>query len=765
MSVISHPRLLLPLLVLVGACSGGSDGSSTDTRGESTAPDRAEEDAPLPAPEHLLFSRPLSLVEIAVPSEGSVIRQLLDKDVVWVAGESYGPGDFKGRLVPERLKGKAALFRATPRILPARSVRGAIEAFSKLDVRDTVEVSDEPIDPHSLEIGEMLIDSSGIYAMVDASVRSIETRKLAYPTSASATLAEFMSTPPTVGQLPEVTEVSLERDTRRTLQLTSASRLGWRLTAEDAGAEVAFSFGIPESIPVVLDETAITFWDLSGVLITFDVIFLPEEGEPRRLWQGQVGGPRAGRRIEAKIDALPDDVEGGQLVLKTRAAKSVREDGVVPAFWSEVTIRKEPSEAPPNVLVILLDTLRADRLGCYGYPRPTSPVLDELAAKGAVFEGVWSSAPWTLPSHASLFSSLYMSEHGVWDGSQRLSEDAVTIAEVLRSEGYATGAFTAAGYLRPEYGLAQGFDRFWYVNNDPALTFNTAADWIEGSVGPYFSFVHTYHVHSPHDPEGAAREAMVRPYAGDLPEVVHTPDHPWGRRQGPPLGVEDLQYVNDLYDAEILEIDTLVGELLDRLEAAGKLDNTLIIVTSDHGEEFQDHGHFEHGWSLYQEQLFVPLIVHYPGIFEGGLRLDYPTIGIDVAPTIASIAGAAIPGAWSGVALGPEAPETDRPIWIPYRQRETGTPATALRDGDQKYIYFPQITRPHDPGGDQRLYDLAEDAVELNDIWKSNAIRQKRWERAVRAYEQAYPLRYTSSEAKSGGDLADQLKALGYGGD
>ncbi|MDA8592336.1 sulfatase-like hydrolase/transferase [Planctomycetota bacterium] len=229
--------------------------------------------------------------------------------------------------------------------------------------------------------------------------------------------------------------------------------------------------------------------------------------------------------------------------------------------------------------------------------------------------------------------------------------------------------------------------------------------------------------------------------------------------------MEDLQYVNDLYDAEILEIDTLVGELLDRLEAAGKLDNTLIIVTSDHGEEFQDHGHFEHGWSLYQEQLFVPLIVHYPGIFEGGLRIDYPTIGIDVAPTIASIAGAAIPGAWSGVALGPEAPETDRPIWIPYRQRETGTPATALRDGDQKYIYFPKITRPHDPGGDQRLYDLAEDAVELNDIWRSNAVRQKRWERAVRAYEQAYPLRYTSSEAKSGGDLADQLKALGYGGD
>ena len=95
-----------------------------------------------------------------------------------------------------------------------------------------------------------------------------------------------------------------------------------------------------------------------------------------------------------------------------------------------------------------------------------------------------------------------MSEHGVWDKSQRLSEDAVTVAEVLRAEGYATSAFTASGYLRPEYGLAQGFDRFWYVHNDPERTFDVAADWIEGSVGPYFSFVHTYHVHSPHDPEG-----------------------------------------------------------------------------------------------------------------------------------------------------------------------------------------------------------------------------------------------------------------------
>ena len=760
--MISHPRLLLPLLVLVGVCGGSGDGSRTDTRGESTAPDQAEEAAPLPAPEHLLFSRPLSLVEIEVPSEGSVISQLLDKDVVWVTGESYGPGDFKRRLVPERLKGKAALFRAEPRILPARSVRGAIEAFSKLGVRDTAEVSEEPIDPYSLEIGEMLIDSSGIYAMVDASVRSIGTRNLTYPTSASATLAEFMSTPPTVGQLPEVTEVSLGRDTRRTLQLTSASRLGWKLTAEDAGAEVAFSFGFPESIPIVLDESAIAFRDLSGILITFDVVFLPEEGEPRRLWQGQVGEPRAGRRIEARIDALPDDVEGGQLVLQTRAARSTREDGVVPAFWSEVTIRKEPSEAPPSVLVILLDTLRADRLGCYGYPRPTSPVLDELAARGAIFEDAWSSAPWTLPSHASLFSSLYMSEHGVWDRSQRLSEDAVTIAEVLRSEGYATSAFTASGYLRPEYGFTHGFDRFWYVNNDPALTFNTAAEWIEGSVGPYFSFVHTYHVHSPHDPEGAAREAMVRPYAGDLPELIHTPDHPWGRRQGPPLGVEDLQYVNDLYDAEILEIDTLVGELLDRLEAAGKLDDTLIIVTSDHGE-VRVPGHRARMEPLPRAALRAPdrpLPRHLRGRPSHRLPDHRDRRGADDRLH----RGRRDPQLLVGVALGPEAPETDRPIWIPYRQRETGIPATALRNGNQKYIYFPEITRPHDPGGDQRLYDLAEDAVELNDIWRSNAVRQKRWERAVRAYERAYPLRHSSSEAKGDGDLADQLKALGYGG-
>lgn len=761
----SLPYLLALAALLLTSCSETEGEAVGDTSPSLSSYGDAAEDSALPRPEHLLFSRPLSLVELGLPAKGSVINELLKKERIWVAGERYQPSEFKARSVPPRLAGKARLFRATPRIMPALSVRGPIEAFSNGRARELLEVTDGPVDPNSLDVGEMLIGTSGIYAMVEASAKRFGPVAVAYPTSASASLSKIMSAPPTVGQPPEVTELRVGGDTRRTLQLTSASRLGWKLNAEDAGAQVTFSFGLPKALPVIIDDSAVTFRNVTEALVTFEVVFLPKQGPPQTLWQRPVEGRRAGRRLEAKIGALPEDVEGGQLLLQTSAAEGTATNGVVPAFWSEIALRKPRPGDPPNVLVILLDTLRADHLGCYGYPRPTSPVLDELAAKGAVFENAWSSAPWTLPSHASLFSSLYMSEHGVWEKTHRLPESATTIAEVLRSEGYATSAFTASGYLRPEYGFVQGFDRFWFANNDPARTLNAAIDWIEGSVGPYFSFVHTYHVHSPHDPEGAARDALVRPYGGDLPESVHPPDYPWGRRKGPQLDPEDVRYISDLYDAEILEIDTLLGEMLDRLEAAGKLDNTLIIVTSDHGEEFQDHGHFEHGWSLYEEQLSVPLIVHYPGVFEGGLRIQYPTIGVDVAPTIAAIAGASIPDSWSGVALGTEAPETDRPIWVPYRQRESGEPATALLSGDQKYIYFPKASRPQDSSETQGLYDLTGDAEERNNLWESKGVDRRRWERAVRAYEAAYPLRHAPPEAKSDAALADQLKALGYGGD
>ena len=200
-------------------------------------------------------------------------------------------------------------------------------------------------------------------------------------------------------------------------------------------------------------------------------------------------------------------------------------------FWAEPVVVGESPEAPPNVLVLLLDTLRADRLGCYGWERAHTPHLDALAGRGVRFDQAIAGAPWTLPSHATLFTSNYVSEHGLWADDHRLPDSFVTLAENLRDHGYRTLAVSEGGFVRPSYGLAQGFDSFQVEHKDVAKTFARALDRIDLAASdgaPYFAFVQTYQVHSPYDPPSGHREELVREYEGSLPEAVNPARHAWG---------------------------------------------------------------------------------------------------------------------------------------------------------------------------------------------------------------------------------------------
>ena len=325
--------------------------------------------------------------------------------------------------------------------------------------------------------------------------------------------------------------------------------------------------------------------------------------------------------------------------------------------------RAEAAAGLPNLVLIILDTLRADHLGCYGYARPTSPNIDRIAEAGVLFEAAWSQAPWTAASLASLFTGLYPSVHGLdggitWGRSHRtddlpfavqrvLGPEHTTLAEVLRQRGYATAGFVSNVYANSIFGLGQGFDvyddRHSDYANDPlhakrrsTQTNQSVFRWIESAIRePFFLLVHYNDCHWPYAPPPPF-DVFTEGYEGPLTpeatgEVVETFGEPV---QG--LSPEDLDYIVGLYDGEIRAVDHAVGELLGRLEAAlqsrGSQMETIVVLTADHGEEFLDHGSTSHGYTLYEEQLHVPLLIHAPQRYRAG-RIESPVRLIDVFET------------------------------------------------------------------------------------------------------------------------------------
>lgn len=344
-----------------------------------------------------------------------------------------------------------------------------------------------------------------------------------------------------------------------------------------------------------------------------------------------------------------------------------------------------PAPKPPNVLIFLIDTLRADHLSCYGYPQNTSPNLDAFAREGVQFERVYAQAPQTAPSHASLFTSTYPASHGVWndvptdDGEPvhpRLAEPAVTLAEVLRDAGWNTAAIADGGWLIEDRGLMQGFEHFETQNRGVVDRVARGIEWLEEHADddrPYFLFLHTYQVHTPYlPPEGYEQRfagdyqgpmlevlARARAYAGS-PEVQNPLTDVQQKIVAPALEAADAAdtgFVKALYDAELSLVDEQFALLMSWLRLNGQLEDTIVIVTSDHGEEFDEHGEFGHK-QVYDECLRVPLLVRLPGGPRGALRRD-PAELVDLMPTLLAELGLAAPPSvvgrdlgWRGGALG-----------------------------------------------------------------------------------------------------------------
>jgi len=427
------------------------------------------------------------------------------------------------------------------------------------------------------------------------------------------------------------------------------------------------------------------------------------------------------------------------------------------------------SAGHPSVILISIDTLRADRLGTLGYPRNSTPFLDRLAREGVLFTNAAAAAPWTMPSHASVFTSMLPFDHrGQWYREPLLPRRSM-LAERFREAGYRTAAFTGGVWVDGDRGFYQGFEL--YANHDelksggPEAYFSRAARWVRERDGaPYFLFLHTYEPHTPYVHSRFADPAD----AGRLGESFDYDELGKIRSGELVLTDQERRFVSDLYDGDIAEADRLVKGFFDQL--AGRLDDVIVVVLSDHGEELWEHYVIrspDHGHSLYQELLHVPLICWAPGRVRSGARIETPVSLIDVAPTVLALAG--LPrdpqhrGAELVETLRTGAEPAARPIYA--ESLEYGPDRFSVRDGDTKIIVTPIADRVHNdvhlPVEPLEVFDLATDPHELH-----NAVGLERPEILEALYSRAArKLRGTGDVDDLTGipeELRDRLRALGY---
>jgi len=430
-----------------------------------------------------------------------------------------------------------------------------------------------------------------------------------------------------------------------------------------------------------------------------------------------------------------------------------------------------------NILLVSIDTLRADRMGIYGYGRPTSPNLDRIASEGIVFDDATTTAPWTLPAHMSLMTGLHPGEHGCERYFTRLAPGAVTLAERLREAGYRCAAFTGGGYVAARFGFADGFEKFVEVreDDDPLGAGRIAREviaWLDRSQRqPFFLFVHTYAPHVPYlHPDFATPEGKAL-----FPDGVRWP---WVEKLHKGLVPADAaarQAVSDYYDGDVREADGAVGGILDHMRRSGILEQTLVVILSDHGEELWNHFpplSADHGHSFFQEVLRIPLIIRMPGGVPAGSRIAAPVSILDVPKTILHVAGIPAPEGFRGRSLVDlmEGRDAAPDVEVFAESAEYGPERKVIRSGTLKLIHAPdptRLVRDTDIGPVPRLalYDLSSDPAELHDLSVENPEVVEGLMRRLGSHlsSQRRPfIRMPRRQQPAESPASEQMRALGY---
>ncbi len=362
-----------------------------------------------------------------------------------------------------------------------------------------------------------------------------------------------------------------------------------------------------------------------------------------------------------------------------RAQGGSRALGLAAAAVASLCLACQPSRRP-NVILFSVDSLRPDHLGCYGYSRETSPAIDRLAGEGTLFESAISSTSWTLPAHAALLTGLPDRVHGTDRDEHPLDESRQTLAESLRGAGYHTAGFFSGPFLDPSFGLSQGFDRYEDCTafgaelarrlaespladprTEPGALANLGASrvgyedvtnarvesavlaWLAGAPPePFFLFVHFWDVHYDYIPPPPYDTMFDPHYEGpvDGRQLRHAAERPQGWND------RDVDHLRALYDGEIRWTDDTIGRITTALEKDRLLDRSILVLTADHGEAFYEHGRFGHRWTVYREEIAIPLVMRFPGNVPARRRVREAVSIVDVAPTILDLAGLPpLPGA------------------------------------------------------------------------------------------------------------------------
>jgi len=428
---------------------------------------------------------------------------------------------------------------------------------------------------------------------------------------------------------------------------------------------------------------------------------------------------------------------------------------------------------PLNLILILVDTLRADHLGYHGYSRATSPRLDSLAEDSVVFLRHTGHASRTGPSVATLFTGLHARSHGVvnplshFDAKGTLDASRRTLAEILSEAGYRCAGFAANPNVSGRFGFSQGFERYQLLRWKEARVLNRAAlAWIDGWVAeaepraPFCLYLHYVDPHSPYEaPAPFVKEFSSPDYRGritgahrQLDEVVA------GSLE---LDDADLAQLRALYDAEIRYLDSQLGVLLVALEAKGLLDESLVVFVSDHGEELLDHDSALHGYTLYEEQLRIPLMIRHPEL--PARRVSRRSRQVDVLPTVLELLGFPIPEPLQGESLaaamkGEQSPDVgdEAPVFAEASLRAIRTVALdSYTRGDWKLIE----TRV--PEARRQLFNLRDDPQERHDRLASEPEVAQRLSAELQRFRDALPVGRSEAVPLSEAEIRE-LQSLGY---
>ncbi len=423
-----------------------------------------------------------------------------------------------------------------------------------------------------------------------------------------------------------------------------------------------------------------------------------------------------------------------------------------------------------NILLVSIDTLRADHLSVYGYPRHTSPTLDKLCKKGVVFQYPIVQCSWTLPSHMSIFTSLYPSAHGVETDGTKLPEENETLGEMLNKRGYKTGAVVSSAYVGAAFGFKRGFDDFEKIakpleQGTEKIT-QFGLDWLDKNASdePFLLFLHYLDPHTPYDPPAPLSEIYDPDYTGTMtgwPKDFHK----YFRRNVDFENPEDLEHLIALYDGEIRRVDASFGKIIQKLIEKGVFDRTMIIIFSDHGEEFKEHGGMDHGRTLYEEQVLVPLIISLPDyVKEVNMVVPDMVQTIDIPPTILEICDFQLNPELQGKSLKPLMKPTliqkltythsEKAYAETFRMRD---PIKMVQDDKYKFIYEPKYeTR-------SLLFDMKEDPQEQKNLYKTHPDERKRLYEDMGNYiAENYMLRGQTQPAELSLEEIEQLQAIGY---